>query len=77
MSKESRRASRAAARTEGSRAASSGPSGSPRAGRRERPRYIERRSFVGRYRNLLVGGVMVVAVYLLALLFIMISHEGS
>jgi len=26
---------------------------------------------------LLLGGVMVVAVYLLALLFIMISHEGS
>jgi uncharacterized protein DUF3105 len=61
VSKESRRAARAAART-GSAPASTGPSGSPRAGRRERPRYIERRSFVERYRNLLVGGVIVAVV---------------
>jgi Protein of unknown function (DUF3105) len=66
VSKESRRAGRVAARTDGSRAASSGPSGSPRAGRRERPRYIERRSFFERYRTLLVGGVIVAVVAVIA-----------
>jgi hypothetical protein len=71
VSKESRRASRAAARTAGlrtetGRPASSGPSGSPRAGRRERPRYVERRSFFERYRTLLVGGVIVAVVAVVA-----------
>ncbi|HSL33135.1 MAG TPA: DUF3105 domain-containing protein [Candidatus Limnocylindrales bacterium] len=57
MSKESRRAARAAARQPGT--GSSGPSGGARAGRRERPRYVERRSFLERYRTLLIGGVVV------------------
>ena len=77
MSKESRRASRAAARADGTRAASSGPSGSPRAGRRERPRYIERRSFVERYRNLLVGGVIVAVVAVLAGLIFLQATQAA
>jgi hypothetical protein len=71
VSKESRRAGRAAARAAGSRTEtarppSSGPSGSPRAGRRERPRYVERRSFFERYRTILVGGVIVAVVAVVA-----------
>ena len=54
MSKESRRAARAAARA-GETQPSSGPSGTPRAGRRDRARRVERKSFLERYRNLLVG----------------------
>ena len=61
MSKESRRAGRSASRTGGS-PTSAGPSGSPRAGRRERPRYVERKSFVERNRNLLVSGVIVAVI---------------
>jgi hypothetical protein len=61
VSKESRRAGRSASRT-GASPASAGPSGSPRAGRRERPRYVERKSFVERYRNLLVTGVIVAVI---------------
>jgi hypothetical protein len=61
VSKESRRAGRSASRT-GAGRTSTGPSGSPRAGRRERPRYVERRSFFERYRNLFVGGVIVAVV---------------
>jgi len=77
VSKESRRASRAAARTDRTRATSSGPSGSPRAGRRERPRYIERRSFVERYRNLLVGGVIVAVVAVLAGLIFLQATQAA
>ena len=77
MSKESRRANRAAARTDRTRATSSGPSGSPRAGRRERPRYIERRSFVERYRNLLVGGVIVAVVAVLAGLIFLQATQAA
>jgi len=77
VSKESRRASRAAARADGTRAASSGPSGSPRAGRRERPRYIERRSFVERHRNLLVGGVIVAVVAVLAGLIFLQATQAA
>jgi uncharacterized protein DUF3105 len=65
VSKESRRAGRAASRT-GAGPASSGPSGSSRAGRRERPRYVERRSFFERYRNLLVGGAVVAVIAVVA-----------
>ncbi|HEX7223915.1 MAG TPA: hypothetical protein VF231_11730, partial [Candidatus Limnocylindrales bacterium] len=54
MSKESRRAARAAARA-GETQPSSGPSGTPRAGRRDRARRVERKSFFERYRSLLVG----------------------
>ena len=82
MSKESRRASRAAARTVGSRTetarpASSGPSGSPRAGRRERPRYVERRSFFERYRTILVGGVIVAVVAVLAGLIFLQATQAA
>lgn len=77
MSKESRRAAKGAARAGGpsTRAgqtpSSSSASGTPRAGRRERARRYEQRSFVERYRGLLIGGV-VVAVALAAgsLLFV-------
>jgi hypothetical protein len=55
VSKESRRAARAAARAGRTTPASSGPSGTPRAGRRERPRRIENRSFLERYRSGLIG----------------------
>ena len=59
MSKESRRAARNAARTAREGAASTGPSGSPRAGRRERIRRVEQKSFLERYRSLLVGAAVV------------------
>lgn len=64
MSKESRRTARSSQRSAGGAPTSSGPSGSPRAGRRERARYHEKKSFVQRYRNLLIGlaAVAVVAV---------------
>lgn len=63
MSKESRRAARAAAREARAREAragtrSTGPSGSPRAGRRERPRRYERQSFLERYRTILIAAVV-------------------
>jgi hypothetical protein len=61
VSKESRRAGRSASRT-GAGPTSVGPSGSSRAGRRERPRFVERRSFFERYRSLLVGGAVVAAI---------------
>jgi hypothetical protein len=61
VSKESRRAGRSASRT-GTGPASTGPSGAPRAGRRDRPRYVERRTFLERYRNLLIGGVIVAVI---------------
>jgi hypothetical protein len=68
VSKESRRASRAAAASRASgastspteRPTSSGPSGSPRAGRRDRARRYEEKPFLERYRALLVGAVVVV-----------------
>lgn len=59
MSKESRRAARAAARQAGTAPASSGPSGSPRAGRRERTRRVAEKPFLERYRTLLIGAVVV------------------
>jgi hypothetical protein len=71
VSKESRRAAKGAARAggpstgAGQTPSSSGPSGTPRAGRRERARRYEQRSFVERYRGLLIG-VVVVAVALVA-----------
>jgi hypothetical protein len=61
VSKESRRAGRSATRS-GAEPTSAGPSGSPRAGRRDRPRYVERKSFVERNRNLLVSGVIVAVI---------------
>lgn len=54
MSKESRRAKNAA-RTGSTGSGSTGPSGSPRAGRRERIRRVEQKSFLERYRGLLIG----------------------
>jgi hypothetical protein len=77
VSKESRRAGRAASRTGEGRPASSGPSGSPRAGRRERPRYVERRSFIERNRNLLVGGVIVAVVAVVAGLIFMQAAQPA
>jgi hypothetical protein len=59
VSKESRRAAKNAARTGTSRPASAGPSGTPRAGRRERVRRTQQKSFAERYRSLLIGGVVV------------------
>jgi Protein of unknown function (DUF3105) len=55
VSKESRRAARNAARTGSTGSGSTGPSGSPRAGRRERVRHVEQKSFLDRYRGLLIG----------------------
>jgi hypothetical protein len=82
VSKESRRAARNAARaasapagagqrpSTGQRPASTGPSGTPRAGRRERPRRFEERPFLERYRGLLIGAVVVaVAVVAAGLVF--------
>ena len=77
MSKESRRAARAASRTDGGRPASSGPSGSARAGRRERPRHLERRSFIERYRNLLVTGAIVVVIAVVAGLILIQSTQPA
>jgi hypothetical protein len=65
VSKESRRATRSAARGGGT-TGSSGPSGTPRAGRRERPRYVERRPFFERYRNQIVSGVIVAVIAVVA-----------
>ena len=77
MSKESRRASRSASQTGAGRPASTGPSGSPRAGRRERARYVERRSFFERYRNLLVSGVIVAVIAVVAgLIFIQATQPA-
>ena len=59
MSKESRRAAKNAARTGSTRPGSAGPSGDPRAGRRERIRRVERKPAFERYRGLLIGGVVV------------------
>jgi hypothetical protein len=69
VSKESRRASRAGTRTGGAPAGgatrpSSGPGGTPRAGRRTRTRRLEEKSFVDRYRNVLIGAVVVVVAVL-------------
>jgi hypothetical protein len=76
VSKESRRAGRSASRT-GSNPTSSGPSGSPRAGRRERPRYVERRSFLECYRNLLIGGVIVAVIAVVAgLIFVQAAQPA-
>jgi hypothetical protein len=58
VSKESRRAARAG-RTPNAIPASRGPSGAARAGRRERVRRLEQRSFFERYRTLIIGGVAV------------------
>jgi Protein of unknown function (DUF3105) len=55
VSKESRRAARSGQRSAAGAAGSRGPSGTPRAGRRERPRYREEKTFVQRYRALLIG----------------------
>jgi hypothetical protein len=76
VSKESRRAARSASRT-GTGPASSGPSGSPRAGRRERPRYVERRSFFERYRSLLIGGVIVAVVAVVGGLIFLQSTQAA
>jgi hypothetical protein len=65
VSKESRRAARSATRPGGT-PSSSGPSGSSRAGRRERPRYVERRPFFERYRTAIVGAVIVAVVAVVA-----------
>jgi hypothetical protein len=62
VSKESRRAARSAERQRSAGAGSSGPSGGARAGRRERPRRLEQKSFFERYRSLLIGGVVVAIV---------------
>jgi hypothetical protein len=59
VSKESRRATRNAARTGQGAPGSTGPSGSPRAGRRERVRRIEQKSFFDRYRSLILGAVII------------------
>lgn len=74
MSKESRRAAKAAAASRAAgastsgtdrtntadRAASTSPSGSPRAGRRDRARrYEEKKPLLERYRGLLIGAVVV------------------
>lgn len=59
MSNESRRTSRSAAREGRSTTGSTGPSGSPRAGRRERQRRYEQRPFLERYRIVLIGAVVV------------------
>jgi hypothetical protein len=59
VSKESRRAARAAARQGSADTGSSGPSGAQRAGRRERPRRLAEKPFLERYRSLLIGGVVV------------------
>jgi hypothetical protein len=70
VSKESRRATRNA-RAAG-RQPSSGPSGTPRAGRRERVRHIEQKKpFVQRYRNAIIGVVVVaVAAVAVGLIFV-------
>ena len=54
MSKESRRAARNAART-----GSTAPSGAERAGRRDRVRPYDQKSFFERRRSLIIGGVVV------------------
>lgn len=70
MSKESRRAARAG-RTSTVNPASSGPSGTPRAGRRERVRRLEQKSFLERYRTLLVGGAAVaIAAVVVGVIFV-------
>lgn len=76
MSKESRRAARAAAREATGGTASSGPAGTARAGRRQRSRRVDRRSLAERYRNVLVGGGAVLAVALLAG-FVFLSQTGK
>ena len=70
MSKESRRAARNA-RAAG-RQPSSGPSGTPRAGRRERVRpYEQKKPFVQRYRNAIIGIVVVaIAAVAVGLVFV-------
>jgi uncharacterized protein DUF3105 len=70
VSKESRRAARNA-RTTG-RQPSSGPSGAARAGRRERVRHIdEKKPFVQRYRNAIIGVVVVaIAAVAVGLVFV-------
>jgi hypothetical protein len=67
VSKESRRTAKAAAASRAAgtstsgteRTTSTGPSGSPRAGRRERTRHYEQKPFLERYRGLLIGAVVV------------------
>lgn len=58
MSKESRRAARNAARPVSIRPDSTGPSGTARAGRRERVRRVEQKPLIERYRSLLIGGAI-------------------
>jgi hypothetical protein len=71
VSKESRRAARNAARAHGTTPASTGPTGTARAGRRERVRRIEQRSFLERYRNLLLAGVVIaVAAVVVGIVFV-------
>jgi len=62
VSKESRRAAKNAARAGTTRADSTGPSGTVRAGRRERVRRTQQKSVFERYRSLLIGGVVVAVV---------------
>jgi hypothetical protein len=76
VSKESRRAGRSASRT-GAGPTSTGPSGSSRAGRRERPRYVERRTFLERYRSLLVGGAVVAVIAVVAGLIFMQATQPA
>jgi hypothetical protein len=74
VSKESRRATRNARATAGT---SSGPSGSPRAGRRERVRYQEKQPFVERYRAAIIGVAVVAVVAVVAGLIFVQSTSAS
>ena len=77
MSKESRRAARNAARAGREGTTSTGPSGSQRAGRRERVRYLEKKSFLERYRSLLLGAVVVaVAAVVIGLIVTQTTSAG-
>ncbi len=77
MSKESRRSARNAARAGSSRPASSGPSGADRAGRRERVRRYEQKSFVERYRSLIIGAAVVVIGALVVGLVVVQSTQAA
>lgn len=88
MSKESRRRQRAASQTtatagtgpatgQPSQHPSTSPSGASRAGRRERSRYAQEKSFAERYRGLLVGLAVILVVGLAGIGIVVASTETA